>query len=561
MFHADEVIISLGIVTLSILESNGEYPVNHVTDGVNPDFSRVSSDTGMLYATQLIQNNVSPTTQQLVYMEAIAHTYENQRRLNYDNSALSTTTDNYVWLITEDGWKARSASFIINASGSLSGTFGTIYDDNDNLIGQQCSITLNINYGYSNANLAGFSITPLVATLNSDGTINETLFVINPTSFGTTNYNVNIYRITSTQARTNNALLLNHATQEITPTSDPFEGGGLQEYEDQAEGFGGTGTFDGTSDDIGFPSLPALSAVDTGLVSLYAPSLAQINALANYLWSNDFDLDTFKKLLYDPMDVIIGMSIIPVTPPTAGSRAVGLGNLVSTISMPVVASQYVAVDCGSLNVQEYWGAFLDYSPYTKAQIFLPYIGIRQIDVDDIMGKTVQIMYYVDVLTGGCVAMIKCGGSVLYSFGGQCAINIPVSSADWTNTIQGLLQTVAGIVGGAVAGGGAGAVMGGITAASNAIMQGDAKPTIHRSGALSGSNGILGLQKPYMILTRPRQAVPAGQNEIIGYPSNVSTQLGNLSGFTQVQDIHLEGIPGTDAELQEIENLLKGGVIL
>lgn len=338
---------------------------------------------------------------------------------------------------------------------------------------------------------------------------------------------------------------------------DPYEKGGISE----TGGIGGTGNFDGTSDSIDFPSLPSLSAVDTGLVSLYAPTLAQINSLANYLWSNDFDLDTFKKLLYDPMDVIIGMSIIPVTPPVSAVRAVGLGNLVSTVTMPVAASQYVAVDCGILNVNEYWGAFLDYSPYTKVQIFLPYIGIRQLDIDDVMGKAVHLKYHIDILTGGCTAMLKCGDSVLYTFGGQCAINIPVSSADWTNTIQGLLQTVSGIVAGAAAGGAVGAVAGGIMTASNAIMQGDAKPTVHRSGALSGSNGILGIQTPYMILTRPRQAVPARQNEIMGYPSNIYAVIGSLTGYTQIEQVHLVGIPGTEQEIAEIERLLKEGVIL
>jgi hypothetical protein len=38
-------------------------------------------------------------------------------------------------------------------------------------------------------------------------------------------------------------------------------------------------------------------------------------------------------------------------------------------------------------------------------------------------------------------------------------------------------------------------------------------------------------------------------------------LDNLKGYTVVEDIHLTGIPATQPELNEIMQLLKGGVIL
>lgn len=348
----------------------------------------------------------------------------------------------------------------------------------------------------------------------------------------------------------------------ITPTDDddPYDPGG------DSGGGGGTGDFDGTGDDIDFPSLPTLSATDTGFITIFNPSLTQLRQLAGYMWSS-LDLNAFRKLFADPMDCILGLSIVPVAVPNGSAQAVKVGNISTGVSMTVAASQYVEVDCGSLNVNEYWGAYLDYDPYTKAEIYLPYVGTHPVAVDDIMKKNVSVKYHVDILSGACTAYVKCGGSVLYEFIGQCSSSIPITGNDWTNVINGVLS-IAGSIGTMVATGGlsapvsagsvAGALAGAGTIASTAINT--MKPSVEKSGAMAGTGGMLAVQTPYLILTRPRQALPAGQNSFMGYPSFINEYLGILSGYTEIESIHLSGVPGTDAELQEIENLLMKGVI-
>ena len=65
----------------------------------------------------------------------------------------------------------------------------------------------------------------------------------------------------------------------------------------------------------------------------------------------------------------------------------------------------------------------------------------------------------------------------------------------------------------------------------------------------------------MYITRPRQNVPADYGKIKGYPSNITTQLKNLNGYTVIDEIHLENMSATDDEIEEIETLLKQGVII
>lgn len=320
---------------------------------------------------------------------------------------------------------------------------------------------------------------------------------------------------------------------------------------------GGGGSFDNTSTPINIPNLPTISAAHTGFISLFNPSLNQLNELASYMWSDLFQIDGWKKLFADPMDAILGLSIVPVAVPSGGTREVKVGNIGTGISLTVASSQFVEVDCGSIDVNEYWGAYLDYEPYTQAQIFLPYIGTRPISVDEIMGKTVRVVYHVDILTGACCCFVKCGDSVLYTYNGQCSIPIPITGANYASVVNGVIS-VAASVGSLVATGGSSAPTAIPAIASSAVNQ--MKPQVEKSGSISGSAGVLNMQTPYLILIRPRQALPSKQNEFIGYPSLITVQLTELKGYTEIQSIHLENIPATQEELAEIESLLEGGVI-
>ncbi len=335
---------------------------------------------------------------------------------------------------------------------------------------------------------------------------------------------------------------------------DPYADGGVSDVG------GGTGDFDDTSEPIDFPALPVISATDTGFITLFNPSLSELQSLAAYMWNGSlFDISTFQKLFADPMNAILGLSVVPVAIPNGGQSAIKVGNIATPVNMNKAASQYVEVDCGTLNINEYWGAYLDYAPYTKAEIYLPYCGTHAIDIDDIMDKSVHVKYHVDILSGACVAYVKCDDSVLYQFSGQCSSSIPISGTDFTQMINGVLSAAVSI-GTMVATGGASAPLA-IPALANTAINGGMKPSIEKSGAISGTSGMLAIQKPYMILTRPKQALPANQNTYTGYPSYVTVSLGDITGYTEIEHIHLEGVSGTDSEIDEIITLLKAGVIL
>lgn len=332
---------------------------------------------------------------------------------------------------------------------------------------------------------------------------------------------------------------------------DPYAPGG------ESEPGGGDGDFDNDNDNVDFPDIPALSAVTSGLLTIYSPLLADLVSLANFLWSGLFDIDTLKKLFSDPMQAIISLGIVPLTITGTTPTSVYFGNVDTGLSMPKVNNQYITVDCGNINIKKYFGSYLDYEPYTKIEIYLPFIGFHQLSTDDLMGNNINLKYYFDLLTGSCVAIIKSGIHVLYSFSGQCLFQIPVTASNWNSLLTGIITSATSIGAAAVGAATVPLAMGKV--ASTAINS--AKPTIEKSGSLSGTAGLLANKTPYLVITRPRQCVPKNQNKFIGYPSFINKKIGDLSGYTEIESIHLQGIPCTSEELNEIENILKGGVIL
>lgn len=353
---------------------------------------------------------------------------------------------------------------------------------------------------------------------------------------------------------------------------------------------GGDGEPGLPGDDIDIPATPAISASDSGFITLYAPTLAQIKALAQYMWSGLFDIDSFKKIFADPMDCILGLSIVPVQVPRGSIVPIVIGNVSTGVNVSTVAANYVELDCGSLTIPHEFKSYLDYAPFTTVDIFLPYIGVRHLDTDNIMpqggeaNKTIQVVYKVDLFSGGCVAFIKCGNSVMYSFAGQCSTQVPVTSQSWTDFYKTMVNIAASAIGAVAAGGGAGSSVTNIGAMGESMHSrtsltqssshssslsassvADAvfarKPQIDRSGVVSSAIGFLGIQKPYLIIRRPVACIPRYQNNFLGYPSFRYHKVGDLSGYVEMEEIHLEHIPATENEVEEIYSLLKSGVII
>lgn len=360
--------------------------------------------------------------------------------------------------------------------------------------------------------------------------------------------------------RTSNLETLFDKLDNYGDIKDPFKVGNAndpsQESDPSSPG-GGDGNYDDTSDPIDFPNLPANGALSSGSIKAFLVGAGTMTSFFLKLWdASIFDIATYQKLLEEPLSALVDLLAVPVLPNTTTAQSIKLGNFDTEITAPVVTQQYVKVNLGSLKVGEYWGSAMDYSPYTKAEIFLPFIGIRSLNIDDVMNNTLEVEYNMDILTGDLVANIKCGKSVLYKYNGNAKETIPVSSRV-NEKMQKIVSGLGGVTGAAMGGGSfaAAAISAGVNVAFS-------KRNITRSGDIQGVPGILDDFVPYLIIHRPVQSLPADFKKFKGYPSNIRATLNSLSGYVEVEYIHLDDIAGaTDTELEEIETLLKQGVII
>lgn len=339
---------------------------------------------------------------------------------------------------------------------------------------------------------------------------------------------------------------------------NPYGGGGSS-----SEG-GGNGEF---NDYIDFTPIPPLnlSATNTDLLSIYTLDKNGVNELAKFIYSDIFDatyqekLNSILKLFGDVMDQIVSFGIVPFTVAGKSSNVMPYLDIHAPVHCKIPYSQYITINCGTKPIGNYWNNFLDYSPYTKYELYLPFIGYKEIDADEIVNKNLSIKYRVDILTGDLVCFITIDDKVRYQFGGNCLISLPLnSSAKDTGSVISGVASLTTAVGGLLLGSGTAAGAGIAGAAVNLITD---KQTIKHGSSLSSSSNYLGVLNPVLYITRPRQNVPADYGKIKGYPSNITTQLKNLSGYTVIDEIHLENMSATDDEIEEIETLLKQGVII
>lgn len=313
-----------------------------------------------------------------------------------------------------------------------------------------------------------------------------------------------------------------------------------------------TGT--GNTDPVIMPTGQA-----SALWAIYNPTQAELNAFGGWLWSSDF-VEQLKKLFNDPMQAIIGVHKVFATPSTGGSRTIVCGYLDSGVSSKIVTSQYTNVDCGSVDMREYYGNVFDYSPFTTVKIYLPFIGIVPLDVSYIMRSTITVKYVVDVLTGACLANIEVNrdgaGGVIFSYGGSAIVSYPISSGSYVGVVSGAISVLAGVAGAIASGGSALPVVAGVASGI-----GKAHTDIQHSGQFSGSAGAMGSKKPYLIISRPQTRIANNIAEYSGIPSNATIKLSSCNGYTKVSEVHLSISNAFDSELAEIERLLKGGVII
>lgn len=325
------------------------------------------------------------------------------------------------------------------------------------------------------------------------------------------------------------------------------------------------------------PIIPLPFSSTTGLISVYHPTQAQLLAFAQWLWVTWQDA-TIDKIWNNPFDGVITLFELYCTPTDVGTKNIRSGFLDSGVSSAII-SRYTEIDCGSIGVPEYFGNYLDYAPYSKCHIYLPFIGIIELNVDDIVGHGVNVTYRIDEYNGSCIAMVTVAKStsvngtdveysnIMYQFSGNCAVDLPIAGGSQAAIKAGMLEAAAW---------GLGSVVGGIMSGSSPLSIGadmaygaagavhslvSAKSSVQHSGSFGASFGALGNKKPFIIVTRPKQIQVPNYQELYGYPAHKMVTIGDCTGYLRCREVHVISPTASDEEKTLIEQMLKEGVYI
>ena len=229
--------------------------------------------------------------------------------------------------------------------------------------------------------------------------------------------------------------------------------------------------------------------------------------------------------------------------------------------------------------------FLDFEPYSKASIYIPYIGTQDIPLNFIQStstetKRLKMEFRFDVTTGDFAAILFVNGIPMTHYTGNCAKEIRINVDDDSAAIKQAIRSITSVM---IAGGNAElkasplkvgqstwlpyaqeAGLGMNDQLSAAISGGtQSYPShTHQVGNMpvNGNFGWLDSQKIYITVERPIVWRPKDYGGHMGYPTKKLAKLSSASGYVSIPEIHLK-CSATIEERDEIRRLLAGGVII
>ena len=205
--------------------------------------------------------------------------------------------------------------------------------------------------------------------------------------------------------------------------------------------------------------------------------------------------------------------------PVAGYKPLKGGRYDFGEQAPYVKEHTIVVDCGSVEIPEQNQSLLDYSPFSRLTIYLPFIGFQELDDKLVVGHTLKVQYIVDVLSGRCLAQLFVDRTDLQScfaeYGGTIAAD-EIFGTDNGYNYYGAYELM----------------------------------TTMQLGELSC----------YVLI---HTKIPL-EGDIVNYkglPTNEIVKVGDVSGFVKYSSIHVDGMTATDSEKSEIESLLMSGIFV
>ena len=252
----------------------------------------------------------------------------------------------------------------------------------------------------------------------------------------------------------------------------------------------------------------------TDFFTIYEPTNTNMQKINNAIFINAGDGTTINVLQYFSSYKKFYCKI-----PVAGYKQLKGGRYDFGEQAPYVKEHTIVVDCGSVEIPEQYHSLLDYSPFSRLTIYLPFIGFQELDDKLVVGHTLKVQYVVDVLSGRCLAQLYVDSTELKSciaeYGGTIAAD-EMFGSDNGYDYYGAYELM----------------------------------TTMQLGELS-----------CYILIHTKLPLEGDIVNYKGLPTNEIVKVGDVAGFVKYSNIHVDGMTATDSEKSEIESLLLSGIFV
>ncbi len=265
------------------------------------------------------------------------------------------------------------------------------------------------------------------------------------------------------------------------------------------------------------------------------------------------------------IDYIVDLHLIPCQPPIDSLDNVKVGWKTLESQAYPITTDYVDISCGRIQTGEFYASFADY--LTRVKLFLPFVGFVPVQPEWFQNATIGVDYRINVIDGSFMCYITGYGQhinkgmdhgyrsgLLAQYSGNACIHMPITGTNYSTMLSGAIGAGLSLAASA----GTGNLLG---VAGSAISAMNAAPEVVQSNSYSASAAILSHRKPFLMIARPTSHYSALYQHELGIPANITARLGDLGGFVQMTNVHLDGIRGTERERRIIAEKLAKGVIV
>lgn len=288
----------------------------------------------------------------------------------------------------------------------------------------------------------------------------------------------------------------------------------------------------------------------------------------------------------DPMQVVQGLMFFPVVlsevfTEWASQQYVYFGgyklDLQSGVKKLNFPNGYKSI--GHITIKKTFNNWRDYEPFSKLFVYLPYVGTYQLSLERYYNKDTEVRYYIDIRTGGCVACLIADGLLMDYFNGQMGVQMPITLTDKNNYANSQIQTLLGgvqregntLTGAMNVGGMSNAYV--ATAVGTAGTMLNAYRTTYElsqnninnfNKTRGGSTSMLNEYLPQYVtfMFEIQQDDPTANHDmLIGQPTNASGNLGDFSGYLEVETVNLNCGIATQNEKNKILSMLHNGIYI